>query len=522
MIEDGAVVCAGEDHTRLGPSAVDRLQRLSGNASVSALLNAQRTTLGDTETGQPNPTAANARVAFSSVHAPSQHSETTLAATQRQTATSQSSATLSYEARTASAYNSYEQLHASVDQAIATATKTLNTASIGFNTSKIRYDAAYSQVAATLKDAGKTLEAQEELRSAVMFGLSVALGLGIGALFNSLRLADDVLEAVVSEIAEVGVGKTIGGGGTDPFKDLAEQSTSSESKSLEDQKALLANSLTALDMVPLLVRLHGLAVKASELKGAAGTGVGLRAGQQKNLFALETALPQVRAKTTAAISALADGTFALKMKGIAAQYRTINQWEQDIWLEWIANIPTDRIHELLDLDPIESRLKSTGVISVGKSRGILPVNFEISTTPADTSEAYQQAIEYRYDKVGPLLRGMKLEIVGVPERRWVVDGIGQGDPYQLTLPGGLARPKGENWTFPCLFDGPLWIESSASGAGKEWDPEPKVDFSDPESVADWNQRHALALARMPVVGHKLHVSRYDPSTHLLHGVGPAK
>jgi hypothetical protein len=234
------------------------------------------------------------------------------------------------------------------------------------------YKAAFSRHKAVLDKAKTAAADRAQMISTIAgFATGVVLGApGTVARLGLTKLAQSAGTAYAagSEVAELVMGKigALAGGGPDEkaFDPTAEIPELKE----------LAVWRTLAEMSDKLLSVSLLTAKLMKIVSAAGTAiteVRLREGRAKNLEksdrelqALVSALQQADQASGTVDLALDDAGAEIDQLGATpARSMDVDEVEQDIWIEWIADLTDD---DLLDEDVITDHLEALGVIGEGR------------------------------------------------------------------------------------------------------------------------------------------------------------
>ena len=234
------------------------------------------------------------------------------------------------------------------------------------------YKAAFSRHKAVLDEAKEAAADRKQMISTIAgFAVGVTLGVpGAVARLGLKTLAERAVKAfaVGGELTELAVGAGAGwvSGGPDakafePTADIPEVKE-------------LAVWRTLAEMSDKLLSISLLTAKQMKIVSAAGTAITeirLREGGAKNLEktdaelqALVDALKSADEASGEVSVGLQDAKAEIDQLGATpARHMTVDEVEQDIWIEWIADLTDD---DLLDEDDITDHLEDLGVIGKGR------------------------------------------------------------------------------------------------------------------------------------------------------------
>lgn len=234
------------------------------------------------------------------------------------------------------------------------------------------YKAAFGRHKAVLDEAKQSAADRKQMISTLAgFAVGVVLGVpGAVARMGLKELAEKAVKAfaVGGELAELVVGKTAAWAAGVP--DAKAFEPTAEIPELKE----LAVWRTLAEMSDKLLGISLLTAKQMKIVSAAGTAVTeirLREGGAKNLEKTDAellALVQALKSADEASQEVEAGLRGAKAEidelgATPARHMTVEEVEQDIWIEWIADLTDD---DLLDEDDITDHLEHLGVIGEGR------------------------------------------------------------------------------------------------------------------------------------------------------------
>lgn len=220
---------------------------------------------------------------------------------------------------------------------------------------------------AVLAKAGEAAADRKEMISTIA-GFVVGVALGPSAALAKASAKAAMAVGMGSEFAELIVGGIAGSLSGAP--DRKEFEPTAEIPELKE----LAVWRTLAESRDKLLGIALLTAKQMKISSAVGTVVAeirLREGGAKNiektdaqLNALVTALIQADEASSQVVAALREAKVEIDALGATpAQAKSVDEVEQNIWIEWIADLRND---DLLDENPITNRLEDLGVIGEGR------------------------------------------------------------------------------------------------------------------------------------------------------------
>jgi hypothetical protein len=336
------------------------------------------------------------------------------------------------------------------------------------------YEQAYKSFSSVLEKAKK---AREERESYVDIGLGILIGTGLGlaggALFETAEGIAKIAAEAGGEVAEAIVDSI-----TKPDRPVSFEAPANLNPELiakqEWQQIAQAWKGTAL--------INGAIVDFATYKQAVTT-IGLKLERpllsERNTSGLDDFTKSVRGlekqDPSLEIERLVDSADAELGRFVSAARsprlaRDVHATEQDIWIQWISQLPLDAVHETLDEDTIENYLAQIGVLEMGEWEketakdwlGVeippsrLGVDFGAWTSGADTFDAYKASVKQQgaiesIGRLGVAVTSIAAGFVGyVRMRHDAYYDVPESDPdpsaperYLRATPAGMPATPGQ-------------------------------------------------------------------------------
>lgn len=289
------------------------------------------------------------------------------------------------------------------------------------------YDKIFDTINGVLKTAGEEFKANDEMLDMaidILIGASMAVGVSeLGLAIEGSTIATKfALESVAAaRDAVVGKGATIGQDGSREKRDDAlkiDEKLSPTAKRLklyeiisEQYRSLVVVSKSVHNLSGINDRLYDLVadIKVSQSGGKPTRSI-------DDIVAADNAIEKLNvpfSKIEASASVIRNSFMKLRNDANTAKMEGSNAKtvEQDLWINYIAELPEDLRHTILNNDKIEDYLRAVGVLSMdGKNNGRLSADFGDWTSSDDTDHAGEEAQGKVKDAVGPQQIGKIVEV----------------------------------------------------------------------------------------------------------------
>lgn len=179
--------------------------------------------------------------------------------------------------------------------------------------------------------------------------------------------------AAVGEVVEMGAGGMAGAAAPagDRATDSAALAGPNEADKLQQLLDRLGAMIRALPQYGALATSQGqlglgaAQISADSARLRAGDDLGVTLGDLEQQAVVLDGLNQRAAAVMAEVHTRRSSLAAMKEAALAVELKTKDQYEHQLWMEWIAALTSSDLNELLDLDSISDHLEALGIVDFG-------------------------------------------------------------------------------------------------------------------------------------------------------------